>query len=147
MEQMQPQVQGIIPAYAGSTKSLRFEHVRDFRIIPAYAGSTGTAARSMPFCQGSSPHTRGAPSWASSRPATGWDHPRIRGEHLDDVEQLGDAVGIIPAYAGSTRLDTLDDGEGAGSSPHTRGARWRRWRPPRPRWDHPRIRGEHKSSR
>ena len=70
------------------------------------------------------------------------DHPRIRGEHPDDLKILvakkgssphtrgahdgrvasGDRDGIIPAYAGST---------------------WARAaRPATPR-DHPRIRGEH----
>ena len=152
------------------------------RIIPAYAGSTGLAGagrlgswdhpriRGEHFptpggtgpCQGSSPHTRGAP---------------------DRGGQVFWVVGIIPAYAGSTansnkgiflnpdhprirgehrrrrheRLPTR------GSSPHTRGAptgtrtatrpsriipayagsTWRRTgRRPRTR-DHPRIRGEH----
>ena len=52
-------------------------------------------------------------------------------------------TGIIPAYAGSTYLDTISAMKSAGSSPHTRGAR----SPPdknSPRQrDHPRIRGEH----
>ena len=91
------------------------------RIIPAYAGST------------SSYPTRELPRT---------DHPRIRGEHngaeVIVVEGLGssphtrgalvwlladeDAVGIIPAYAGSTAARPR-------SSSGT--------------WDHPRIRGEH----
>ena len=112
------------------------------RIIPAYAGST--------------------PWFIDSR---GWlaDHPRIRGEHslreIDMASTPGSsphtrgarhhhrhrspAVGIIPAYAGSTPAATLRPfqtpdhprirGEHAtprppstgqtGSSPHTRGAR------------------------
>ena len=96
------------------------------------------------------------------------DHPRIRGEHGVDLalhagqagssphtrgarrglRQVGADVGIIPAYAGSTRirglqLEALGDhprirGEHdfdleaivdeLGSSPHTRGARVRRGR-------------------
>ena len=72
------------------------------------------------------------------------DHPRIRGEHLAwsgvKSSSLGSSphtrgaprplatrvawVGIIPAYAGSTRVAA------------------RRWTSP---WDHPRIRGEHAS--
>ena len=53
------------------------------------------------------------------------------------------ALGIIPAYAGSTLPEDVVRGGARGSSPHTRGAhvpnrgRWRRYR------DHPRIRGEH----
>ena len=96
----------------------------------------------LPDHPGSSPHTRGArrhlhgmgyrrriiPAYAGSTPASPTpapsrqDHPRIRGEH--DVICMGWATG-------------------AGSSPHTRGARRARsvrsWRS----WDHPRIRGEH----
>ena len=91
------------------------------RIIPAYAGSTSTATGPAP---------------------RGRDHPRIRGEHANQVAQTKFGKGssphtrgaptctgggtdpdrIIPAYAGSTRSDAL----------LTKGAR-----------DHPRIRGEH----
>src|SRR5690606_25926769 len=93
--------------------------------------------------EGSSPHTRGArqarsscphrrgiiPAYegstlrSESRPPWPWDHPRIRGEHLNHLmypvshwgssphtrgaqstERSGDrSLGIIPAYAGSTR--------------------------------------------
>ena len=134
-------------------------------IIPAYAGSTQCAGIRLGERSGSSPHTRGAPqarlrrgfragiipAYAGSTvtPATapGYlpDHPRIRGEH-DDV--AGDGGGAV------------------GSSPHTRGARVAT--PPYPAasriipayagstlsaasgWlsggDHPRIRGEHRTS-
>ena len=94
---------------------------RQARIIPAYAGSTGTR-----------------PTQPSPTP----DHPRIRGEHLQEGDET------FP---------------GGGSSPHTRGARERvslmetlsriipayagstgSCRPTRPsQEDHPRIRGEH----
>ena len=151
----------IIPAYAGSTiphgqKSvsaadhprIRGEHERVSDVSGARAGS--------------SPHTRGAlsergdigvgrgiiPAYAGSTseapctsPAPG-DHPRIRGEHLPQTSCIADKQGssphtrgalgednardypgwIIPAYAGSTRM------------PGTC---------PKPRGDHPRIRGEH----
>ena len=111
---------------------------------------------------GSSPHARGAPgervlgrlrlgiipacagstSRDRRRPHTGWDHPRMRGEHFlgppvptpargssphargAQVARLGHelAHGIIPACAGSTA-----------SRPYP-------WPAPR---DHPRMRGEH----
>ena len=90
-------------------------------IIPAYAGSTS-----------------GAPPAATRR----WDHPRICGEHHGrmrparrfrgssphmrgalPIAYISEAVaGIIPAYAGSTRLMYFDVGY---------------------QWDHPRICGEH----
>ncbi len=92
--------------------------------------------------EGSSPHTRGAPSRAASAPSKTADHPRIRGEHAirseysiivpgssphtrgapysGPHESIRD--GIIPAYAGSTP-------SGTGRAGISR--------------DHPRIRGEH----
>ena len=132
---------GIIPAYAGSTQLALMKpgdlvgsspHTRGARapscgaaskrwIIPAYAGST----RRLPV-----------------RRTRSRDHPRIRGEHFrdapaEDVDagssphtrgaptfsaMLSPPLGIIPAYAGSTRWTPAVE------------ARW---------WDHPRIRGEH----
>ena len=137
-----PALDGIIPAYAGSTlrnviidaqkagssphtrgaRSTRQPGALDRRIIPAYAGST-------------SRH-----SWPTSPTA---DHPRIRGEHVFDSKtfELGEGSSphtrgapmnplwyvsnsrIIPAYAGSTL--------GAVGLSSIRG-------------DHPRIRGEHR---
>ena len=119
----------------------------------------------VPQAAGSSPHTRGArrgpgpprgpgriiPAYAGStsrkppRRGRRWDHPRIRGEHLDDVYSVLAVVGstphtrgargrprvypissrINPAYAGSTAL--------ASHAMYT------------PR-DQPRIRGEHPQS-
>ena len=156
---------GIIPAYAGSTPAptpsaagagdhprIRGEHPYDEHCV-SYRG-------------GSSPHTRGArrpssashgsrriiPAYAGSTceasskfPATA-DHPRIRGEHADQVAK--------------TRF-------GRGSSPHTRGAPARPGVPASPgriipayagstqamatstttTKDHPRIRGEHSRRR
>ena len=151
----------IIPAYAGSTSAsfgryrVRPDHPRirgEHRKMRAMAGNL----------KGSSPHTRGAhvvilwvevgeriiPAYAGStktgRPGERRrrDHPRIRGEHADQVAK--------------TKF-------GRGSSPHTRGARSSRspgltakriipayagstrgsCRQEVPRWDHPRIRGEH----
>ena len=93
-------------------------------IIPAYAGSTA------------------APE---VRYTSDGDHPRIRGEHAACVACVVSCPWIIPAYAGSTCLRMRSpssprdhprirgehdprrgarDG-GAGSSPHTRGARLR----------------------
>ncbi len=50
-------------------------------IIPAYAGSTGAARTSRTAPSGSSPHTRGAPDSAHTTSCSPRDHPRIRGEH------------------------------------------------------------------
>ena len=92
---------------------------------------------------GSSPHTRGARGTPLSLTRYEGDHPRIRGEHHGEVAEVEAAVGIIPAYAGSTQVPPNNAAGLTGSSPHTRGALER----VRQRYvelgDHPRIRGEH----
>jgi len=135
----------IIPAYAGSTFSRRWawrrkaDHPRIRGEHPALGGVVQVAA-------GSSPHTRGARGHRSDDRGVSVDHPRIRGEHVADcafavalagssphtrgaLDRVGchlNDIGIIPAYAGSTR----------------QGVRRRR-----ERRDHPRIRGEHSGLR
>ena len=91
---------GIIPAYAGSTnpRSCSTVAVRDH---PRIRGEHASTHSSVSGSCGSSPHTRGA---------------------LNRVRRYLHNIGIIPAYAGSTR------------------ARRRRCVAGR---DHPRIRGEH----
>ena len=155
----------IIPAYAGSTgpagtpPSETPDH-------PRIRGEHLCTVPSPSRRSGSSPHTRGAqhlrfrvrlagriiPAYAGSTPScsgvssSGWDHPRIRGEHFDSSCQLflpggssphtrgalimkdsiSKSVRIIPAYAGSTSMSTMT------------GVRIT---------DHPRIRGEHDDKR
>ena len=111
---------GIIPAYAGSTRSTASASttVRDH---PRIRGEHDDSDQYSIDGLGSSPHTRGAPvsrfrgapgagiipayagsTLSPSGPgALSWDHPRIRGEH-----------GVIDVV----------DFEDQGSSPHTRGA-------------------------
>ena len=93
-------VPGIIPAYAGSTPS-RSGRQRSPRDHPRIRGEHRLFTEYERRGGGSSPHTRGA---------------RLRRQRCDS------GIGIIPAYAGSTR------------------ARHRRCAAAR---DHPRIRGEH----
>ena len=113
---------GIIPAYAGSTTSPP-KATNKPPDHPRIRGEHYTAYWEADGRPGSSPHTRGA-----------------RGETLVYVA----ARGIIPAYAGSTRIPAsppaartdhprirgehhqlpIADPPGDGSSPHTRGARW-----------------------
>ena len=91
---------GIIPAYAGSTVHVDAHRV-DLADHPRIRGEHSTRWSSPSWSRGSSPHTRGA-------------HRQLR--------LIPGGIGIIPAYAGSTR--TLPSCSG--------------WQP-----DHPRIRGEH----
>ena len=114
-------VDGIIPAYAGSTPC-GTPILTECRDHPRIRGEHDCSIYFTNFPTGSSPHTRGAlslsgaligcgriiPAYAGSTfrlifsQARSRDHPRIRGEHT--------AALIGPAIAG-------------GSSPHTRGAR------------------------
>ena len=71
-------------------------------IIPAYAGSTRSGRRDAIRSRGSSPHTRGARILRTLSVVRSGDHPRIRGEHIVDGELKTYDFGIIPAYAGST---------------------------------------------
>ena len=154
---------GIIPAYAGSTRC-QFRRRRRHEDHPRIRGEHKRINAETENAPGSSPHTRGARPGRRARPHFPWiipayagstcsravrarterDHPRIRGEHQEAlVGILGAAgssphtrgapgrrlalvlrVGIIPAYAGSTRSPTT---------------------PTSPDWDHPRIRGEHRT--
>ena len=112
-------------------------------IIPAYAGSTFSMVSGSENLPGSSPHTRGARSPRPCSPPRPADHPRIRGEHSVAHPAVRERPGIIPAYAGSTVRYTILRSGRSGSSPHTRGAPISPSTCPRPCGDHPRIRGEH----
>ena len=132
---------GIIPAYAGSTAEAGIGHGQ-LGDHPRIRGEhvSNSLEGTMPY--GSSPHTRGAlgviaadgrqeriiPAYAGSTSTpgrsirAGWDHPRIRGEHVDPLFLVLVVFGssphtrgaplsvflslargrIIPAYAGST---------------------------------------------
>ena len=92
----------IIPAYAGSTAP-RASAIRHFSDHPRIRGEHRRLRYGDRAGTGSSPHTRGAhaaldveglaariiPAYAGSTaslrfdPCWDWDHPRIRGEHID----------------------------------------------------------------
>ena len=153
---------GIIPAYAGSTRppATMLTKSPDH---PRIRGEHGHGLFELADGAGSSPHTRGAqnvvsgrrvlcriiPAYAGSTSccrvigAPGADHPRIRGEHTRKTLTRADPAGSSPHTRGARRYPAADRGPGriipayAGS---TRPA------PPgsSPKQDHPRIRGEHK---
>ena len=132
---------GIIPACAGSTRTLRgfrtgrWDH-------PRMCGEHYVHRPQLDWDVGSSPHVRGALretrqklQYSGIIPACAGstfdmieilrqigDHPRMCGEHVrrQSVRQL--LTGIIPACAGSTQTHRLHD---------------------QPRRDHPRMCGEH----
>ena len=154
----------IIPAYAGSTRAGRWP-CRRSEDHPRIRGEHHLGASMCTSASGSSPHTRGAPrnvphttplariipAYAGSTPLSTprtrsrRDHPRIRGEHPTCLSRCTsiagssphtrgaretsftdpDSAGIIPAYAGSTPVFCPLAARVA---------------------DHPRIRGEHRST-
>ena len=91
------------------------------RIIPAYAGSTDCVIR-VPDLMRDHPRIRGehgkSPPLFASRKGSS---PHTRGAHAVEGD-IRITIGIIPAYAGSTRNAYVRFNED---------------------WDHPRIRGEH----
>ena len=91
-------------------------------IIPAYAGSTAATENMGSMDVGSSPHTRGAQLGLNRVHAVAEDHPRIRGEHQSGQRGGLLLARIIPAYAGSTTIIIGFMLMTKGSSPHTRGA-------------------------
>ena len=155
---------GIIPAYAGSTTVLgrvldpRKDHprIRGEHLVRAPAADEAT---------GSSPHTRGArliaswwafrsgiiPAYAGSTRA--WlgpvgsqtDHPRIRGEHVDDSWVTGAAAGSSPHTRGALK-QLIGPGNSARIIPAYAGSTILTLRVVEAMRDHPRIRGEHEET-
>ena len=132
---------GIIPAYAGNTPARLYRRsaVRDH---PRVCGEHSERFRQCGRHLGSSPRMRGTLATWPSPKAARRDHPRVCGEHRSAPRrsaprkgssprmrgthlvnlQLDDRAGIIPAYAGNTRMVFfLPNGSG----------------------DHPRVCGEH----
>ncbi len=121
--------------------NLRNVHCRTSGIIPAYAGSTSTCINS-PFILRDHPRIRGEHTAVSAGGSRVWgSSPHTRGAPPPPHFQLT-YRGIIPAYAGSTRIDSdlwllqrdhprirgehglpYTEPVMSGSSPHTRGAR------------------------
>ena len=138
--------QGIIPACAGSTPEMVSGIRKDMGSSPHARGAPRPSPLSRPRRRGSSPHARGALGTTAQRTCWGRDHPRMRGEHRRWTSDRLRGPGIIPACAGSTRPCGSTLPYVQGSSPHARGARRRRACSWPPRWDHPRMRGEHGNS-
>ncbi len=140
----QPRIRpGIIPAYAGSTLSETGDALREVGSSPHTRGAPSPRLNLLCPYWGSYPHTRGARMTWPVRLGSPGDHPRIRGEHVQELANRRWYDGIIPAYAGSTLRTSSGLSVQSGSSPHTRGARRPTRRTGRSLGDHPRIRGEH----
>ena len=112
-------------------------------IIPACAGNTKHSDQYGAFIEGSSPHARGTRRCRRSTGFSKRDHPRMRGEHEHDDQQVRAEDGIIPACAGNTRTPGLVKTPMTGSSPHARGTQSVTPEGALTGEDHPRMRGEH----
>ena len=151
----------IIPAYAGSTACRRFV-CRGGRDHPRIRGEHNRRARCVPGPSGSSPHTRGArrrvrvcrcririiPAYAGSTRHVGphrlavQDHPRIRGEHVEEQANAFAGEGSSPHTRGAPAA-LLDPARRRRIIPAYAGSTRRHWRCWPACSDHPRIRGEH----
>ena len=117
-----PRSTGIIPAYAGNTLR-RYQHFDTGRDHPRICGEHRVPGGDQLITPGSSPHMRGTRTCRFPAPPRWGSSPHMRGTPLC-VKSACRVTGIIPAYAGNTRLRCR------------RGAAHR---------DHPRICGEHYS--
>ena len=152
---------GIIPACAGST-STSCARRRTAQDHPRVRGEHRPRQQQTASCHGSSPRARGAlkcraedelwvriiPACAGSTAArcsgacARRDHPRVRGEHPDEIAAWGSRLGSSPRARGALAAgENRSGGPGiipacAGSTPTSSAT----MTAPR---DHPRVRGEH----
>ena len=152
---------GIIPAYAGST--LPSAGARPVgRDHPRIRGEHVTTSLSGSCMSGSSPHTRGAltfadepvqhvriiPAYAGSTVEPSEmltaqkDHPRIRGEHRGGASGTDDIPGSSPHTRGA-HSGWPEGSRTPGIIPAYAGSTERGHGDVNRAWDHPRIRGEH----
>ena len=153
---------GIIPAYAGSTPSATSGSANT-RDHPRIRGEHLLVKVRGKIPRGSSPHTRGAPGEVAHRetrrriiPAyagsTGLsaggarvdgDHPRIRGEHVTSRKAIPSGAGSSPHTRGA-RASVGDTGVEMRIIPAYAGSTLYEVYCYREIGDHPRIRGEHR---
>ncbi len=155
---------GTIPACAGSTPRRRGNSPAT-RDHPRVRGEHITLEARLRAKMGPSPRARGAqpdrvpralpsgtiPACAGSTPAVTsgnpslWDHPRVRGEHAAELPAEETVTGPSPRARGAPGRN-FGGMPIAGTIPACAGStssgppRWCPWR------DHPRVRGEHRSS-
>ena len=108
------------------------------RGAPPEAHARHLAPRTTPACAGS-PRSRRRPG-RSAR-----DHPRLRGEHPRPGEPGPQRAGPPPPARGA-RPDRAAAADRGGTTPACAGSTPAGTRSGRRRWDHPRLRGEHRVS-
>ena len=111
---------GIIPAYAGSTATVR-AWLRNTRDHPRIRGEHLKKCLTNPSVLGSSPHTRGALNKTSITLPSSGIIPAYAGSTVDS-RLINVEMGDHPRIRGEHRLTIAMHTVAAGSSPHTRGA-------------------------
>ncbi len=97
-----------------------------------------------PVVGGTIPACAGSTSWPTTAAAPAEDHPRVRGEH--EVKATGSIYRVGPSpRARGARNGPLAQAVLHGTIPACAGSTAQNPRRFGPRWDHPRVRGEHGS--
>ena len=155
---------GIIPACAGNTEvagvvqfgggdhpRMRGEHFGSGCWMPSGSGSSpharGTHVRSCYplFDAGIIPACAGNTRPANTRTARPWDHPRMRGEHAVSILASRIEWGSSP-HARGTPNPARGPRKASGIIPACAGNTCAKSAAKRRKWDHPRMRGEHRST-
>ena len=131
---------GSSPHVRGALKC-GFAAVPGLRIIPACAGSTGVVLMRF-FPNGIIPACAGSTKRFSSTEMPFRDHPRMCGEHLDAGSEQKPCPGSSPHVRGALQVTQVER-EAVGIIPACAGSTQARRNPAPPLRDHPRMCGEH----
>ena len=152
---------GIIPAYAGNTKTLRHRKPA-YRDHPRVCGEHSSVSFLVWWLTGSSPRMRGTPRKSASPdtqsriipayagntyghswcPLSRWDHPRVCGEHPAAMRSIGEVWGSSPRMRG-THANPIIPTVYRGIIPAYAGNTCEPYHSNGLPWDHPRVCGEH----
>ena len=134
---------GIIPACAGNTvpRSVFSYSIRDH---PRMRGEHGFLFSLCSLLRWIIPACAGNTESTLCGVHSARDHPRMRGEHIPPLPRRRIRVGSSP-HARGTRLRRLRRSSPPGIIPACAGNTWWVCRRRGCGWDHPRMRGEHKS--
>ena len=160
-DEVEVELRGIIPAYAGNTNSVSHT-LGTSGDHPRVCGEHRPVSESAQTLLGSSPRMRGTPAAWPARSASKWiipayagnticrfrsnrdrrDHPRVCGEHSTTPVVTPKQQGSSPRMRGTHGEQVVGDGE-FGIIPAYAGNTTSQIRLTRSHGDHPRVCGEH----
>ncbi len=135
---------GTTPACAGTTVAMGCPPSGG-RDHPRMRGDHDEHRHAEQRPEGPPPHARGPQAQRVGRPTTRGDHPRMRGDHSSCTACCVHSAGP-PPHARGPRLLRPARGSAPGTTPACAGTTGRSDRRAHPRWDHPRMRGDHAGS-